>query len=149
MGTEREIKLHVLGRAALYAILASMASTRTTNILLAIIAIFLALIALRPLITSHSVHAQSSSAMQMSIGALSAVVPQACLNSGGPSCVPTQQPNGLVLFDQATGNVWGYPMYTLSPTGAGLGFAPTFGQPTLYGTFNAPGQPMSPPSTQP
>lgn len=110
---------------------------------------FLALIALRPLITSHSVHAQSSSAMQICIGALSAVAPQACLDSGGPSCVPTQQPAGLVLFDQATGNVWGYPMYTVSLTAAGVSWAPTFGPPTLYGTFNAPGQPMSPPPSQP
>ena len=118
-----------------------MLSTRTTNLLLTVIAILLAVIALRSLIESPTVRAQSSASMQMVVG-LQAIAQPSTLNGGAVDTTSTS--SGLLLFDQSTGNVWGYPMYTLSLLTGKI--APNFGQPTLYGTFNGPGQPMLPPT---
>ncbi len=83
-----------------------MTSTRTTNWLLTIIAVFLAMIALRPLMMSRTVHAQSSSAMQIPTAGLPLINSQSSLNGTSTRSVASLV-NGLLLFDQATGNVWG------------------------------------------
>ena len=112
----------------------------------------LGVIALRPLIVTRTVRAQSSSSTNQIPFAFLQVPSTSDLN-GTTSQVPINAIGktvyGMVFFDQDTGNVWGYPMYTsttsVTLSGVKAVQQPSFGPPTLYGTFNGPGQPMSPP----
>jgi hypothetical protein len=112
-----------------------MTFNRLTNTLLAVIALFLGMIAFRPFLQPPPVHGQSSPAMQSALVGFSVITP---LNT--PSLAPGQSfPTGIILLDQATGNVWGYPMLE-GGFGSSAPLKSNPGPPVLYGTFNGAGQ---------
>jgi hypothetical protein len=105
-----------------------MRSTTLTNTLLAIIAVSLSAIAVRPFLQPPAVHGQSAATTQIPVPDL-AYLTTANPFGGG---ISTQ---GVILFDTATGNLWAYPL-----TGPNA-----FTAPTLFGTFTQPGQAFAPP----
>jgi hypothetical protein len=105
-----------------------MRSITLTNVLLAVIAVSLSVIAVRPFLQPPAVHGQSAAATQLPLPDL-AYLTTANPFGGGIST------EGVILFDTATGNVWAYPL-----TGPNA-----FQAPTLYGTFTQAGQAFAPP----
>jgi hypothetical protein len=105
-----------------------MRSSTLTNVLLAVIAVFLGAIAARPFVQPQAVHGQTAANTQIPIPDL-AYLTIANPFGGG---VSTQ---GVILFDTATGNLWAYPV--VGPN--------AYQAPTLYGTFTQPGQAFTPP----
>jgi len=105
-----------------------MRSSRLTNILLTIIAVALTSIAARPWIQPQVVRGQTAAGTQIPVPDL-AYLTTVNPFSGG------QSTQGVILFDTATGNLWGYPI--VGPN--------AFQAPTLFGTFTQAGQAFTAP----
>jgi hypothetical protein len=78
----------------------------TSKILLAIIAVFLGLIALRPFFAAEPVHAQSGDAYPFFVepGYVTLRAPDG-----------SRQVTGKMVIDMTTGDIWGFPTMTSSP----------------------------------
>jgi hypothetical protein len=104
-----------------------MKADRQTKALLLAIAIFLALIALRPNVTPATAHADSSTGYPVFIepGVTMLRAPDG-----------SKQVFGKVVVDLRNGNVWGFPTLQQSPyPSPGTGTKPPTSHPILLGTY--------------
>lgn len=99
----------------------------TTKLLLAVIAVFLGMIALRPYMTPPTTHAQASSYdVYIEPGTTFLRAPDG-----------RSQQIGKVVVDLSNGNVWGYPTLQEAPYPRDpLATKPPLSKPMLLGTYD-------------
>lgn len=107
-----------------------MSSIRLTNLLLLVLSVFMGIIALRPLF--HPLVAYGQRSLPKYLDAQVPLTIAALPIKGNTN--PTNQTLGYVLLDNATGEIWAYPVgtaATITSTG------PTYGNAVLIGTLTA------------